>query len=230
MLFSFTFKRLFGQNCCRCIACRHELGTGLGLLCCPACQAPQPPPPTSPRPGCCPDYFRLFGLPARFDIPLDALKTAFRQLQAQAHPDRSRDGGAWSAWINRANETLRNPLSRAVYLIDRLECAKGLTATATVTDQETEITNENEEEASTEPDAATTTIAHVLEVRELLLDSATSAAEVSALKRENDARIGRVIGRLRLALDDAKDAALARRLVNELRYLQSIENAIKERL
>ncbi len=146
------------------------------------------------------------------------------RLQGRVHPDRNEAvDGAWSAWINRANETLKNPLSRAIYLIDRLENA------------ESEVSNEssNEEEAidsfTSTTTATATTIAHVLEVREQL-DSTDDPFEIAQLKSENDSRIAGIIGRLKRALDEEKDTSAAKKLVNELRYLQSIDQAIKERL
>ena len=71
------------------------------------------------------DFFALFGLPQKFALDQDALAAKIRELQSAAHPDRFAGGGAaqirvaaqMSARVNEAAQTLRNPLSRAAYLL-----------------------------------------------------------------------------------------------------------------
>ncbi|MFI8318877.1 co-chaperone HscB [uncultured Kosakonia sp.] len=71
------------------------------------------------------DYFTLFGLPAQYPLDTQALATRFQDLQRQFHPDRfasqpqSEQLAAvqHSATINQAWQTLRNPLTRAEYLL-----------------------------------------------------------------------------------------------------------------
>lgn len=71
------------------------------------------------------NYFELFGLTATFNIDLDGLDQAFRQLQAEVHPDRfaaatdseRRQSLQWATHANEAYRTLKNPLSRARYLL-----------------------------------------------------------------------------------------------------------------
>ncbi len=71
-------------------------------------------------------YFDWFGLPAAFDIDLDALSAAYREVQGQVHPDRHAQSGEagkrvamqLSTRANEAFETLRNPLKRATYLLE----------------------------------------------------------------------------------------------------------------
>ncbi|MFY9994681.1 MAG: co-chaperone HscB [Leclercia sp.] len=73
------------------------------------------------------DYFTLFGLPAGYEIDIQALATRFQDLQRQYHPDKFASGTQaeqlaavqQSATINQAWQTLRNPLSRAEYLLSR---------------------------------------------------------------------------------------------------------------
>jgi molecular chaperone HscB len=67
----------------------------------------------------------MFGLPARFAIDGAALDTAFREVQAQVHPDRHTAAGdagrrvamQWSTRANEAYQTLKDPLKRATYLL-----------------------------------------------------------------------------------------------------------------
>ena len=67
----------------------------------------------------------MFGLPARFAVDAAALDTAFREVQAQVHPDRHAAAGdagrrvamQWSTRANEAYQTLKDPLKRATYLL-----------------------------------------------------------------------------------------------------------------
>lgn len=73
------------------------------------------------------DFFALFGLPARFALDAAELERAYRQVQAQVHPDRFASGTAgerraamqWAAHANEAFQTLRSPMRRAAYLCER---------------------------------------------------------------------------------------------------------------
>lgn len=72
------------------------------------------------------NHFELFHLPAQFELDTAQLDRAFREVQAQVHPDKF--VGASSAeqrvamqWATRANEAyqiLKNPLKRAIYLCE----------------------------------------------------------------------------------------------------------------
>ena len=71
------------------------------------------------------DYFELFGLARCFTIDLDRLERDYRALQSRFHPDRfarahdadRRRSLEMSTYINSAYLTLRQPLSRARYLL-----------------------------------------------------------------------------------------------------------------
>ena len=71
------------------------------------------------------DHFALFGLPRRFRLDADALDRAYRQLQGEVHPDRFASGddaqkrlaSQSSARVNEAYAALKNPVSRAQYLL-----------------------------------------------------------------------------------------------------------------
>ena len=70
------------------------------------------------------NHFVLFGLAERFAIDADALDRAYRDVQAQVHPDRFAHAGAaeqrvalqWATRANEAYRVLREPLKRAIYL------------------------------------------------------------------------------------------------------------------
>lgn len=71
------------------------------------------------------NYFELFQLPVSFEIDKENLATAYRTLQKTFHPDRFTQASAtekrlslqYSAFINEAFQTLKNPLKRAIYLL-----------------------------------------------------------------------------------------------------------------
>jgi molecular chaperone HscB len=74
-----------------------------------------------------PDYFQLFGIVPKLALNLFDLEQRFYALSRKLHPDRfSRAAGAGpakaeeaSATLNDAYRTLRNPLSRAEYVLAR---------------------------------------------------------------------------------------------------------------
>lgn len=72
------------------------------------------------------NYFQLFGLEPGFDIDEPRLAARYRELQAVCHPDRhavAEEGQRLqavqaAAFVNEAFTTLRQPLSRARYLLE----------------------------------------------------------------------------------------------------------------
>ena len=71
------------------------------------------------------DYFALFGLPRRHALDEAALGRAYHEIQARVHPDKhvnlsdaeQRLAMQWTTRINEAYQVLRQPLSRAKYLL-----------------------------------------------------------------------------------------------------------------
>ena len=71
------------------------------------------------------NYFELFGLPAGLEVDLARLSTSYHSLQQQYHPDRfaaapqSERLAAMqqAAEINSGYQTLKDPLTRAEYLL-----------------------------------------------------------------------------------------------------------------
>src|SRR5438046_8616665 len=71
------------------------------------------------------NYFELFGLPQRFGCDPVSLEDAYRRLQTEVHPDRFASGSDQekrlalqsSARVNEAYRALKDPVSRAQYLL-----------------------------------------------------------------------------------------------------------------
>lgn len=71
------------------------------------------------------NHFELFGLPLQFQLDGSLLSSQFRDLQRQFHPDKfatasERDrllAVQKAAQINDAYQVLKNPISRAEYLL-----------------------------------------------------------------------------------------------------------------
>jgi molecular chaperone HscB len=71
------------------------------------------------------NYFELFGLPVAFDIDKRKIAENYRELQKVVHPDKfasaseqeRRIAMQQSSFINEAQETLKDPVARASYLL-----------------------------------------------------------------------------------------------------------------
>ncbi|MEO5340363.1 MAG: Fe-S protein assembly co-chaperone HscB [Magnetococcus sp. MYC-9] len=101
-----------------CWSCRGPVG---GFAFCPTCQAIQPPDLNL-------DYFQLFDLPVGFTVIAERLEILYQKLQKLFHPDRYAARGATErrlslehvTRLNRAYQTLRDPLLRSEYLLGML--------------------------------------------------------------------------------------------------------------
>lgn len=73
----------------------------------------------------CMNHFERFNLPTQFTIDEDALNSAYRAVQTQVHPDRFATASnvqkqralQYATQVNEAYRTLKDPLSRAIYLL-----------------------------------------------------------------------------------------------------------------
>lgn len=100
----------------RCTECQQPMDSPIG---CATCGALGQLPPGNV------DCFTLFGLPHRFEVDLKALHTRLLTLSRVVHPDvagvatpeKREQALRLSSELNRAYETLRDPLARAEYLL-----------------------------------------------------------------------------------------------------------------
>lgn len=216
------------NNCCRCITCLKELSNGIGLIKCVACGSFQPAPPTTAEPICCPDYYRLLVPEAfkhpQFKIDLRRLKGEYLKLQSMVHPDRQGVlGESWSSWINRAHETLKNPLQRAIYLVNLYE--KELSGSSV--NDDVEAIDKNIDDLHD--------ISLVLEIREEL-DSTSDPKVLQEIRAENDEKIRNCCEELAEIFKYKGDVintdlilVRAKRCINKLRYWISIDRQLKEK-
>lgn len=71
------------------------------------------------------NYFELFELPVAFELDVDDLSVRYRELARETHPDRFASGSAsarrlamqMATLLNEAFRTLKEPISRAAYLL-----------------------------------------------------------------------------------------------------------------
>lgn len=76
------------------------------------------------NPSASDDYFRFFGLNQQFKIDLPALDQAYLAIQKEVHPDRHAQGSdseqrlsmQMATFANTAFQTLKNPVSRGLYI------------------------------------------------------------------------------------------------------------------
>jgi molecular chaperone HscB len=71
------------------------------------------------------NHFELFGLPVAFGLDAGRLDRAYRDIQAEIHPDKFAHAGEaekrvsmqWTTRVNEAYQTLKKPFDRARYLL-----------------------------------------------------------------------------------------------------------------
>jgi molecular chaperone HscB len=164
------------------------------------------------------NHFELFGLPVAFGIDGAALDRAYRIVQTQVHPDRFAAAGdaqkrvamQWATRTNDAYQTLRQPLSRAVYLLE----LRGVPV-------------RSETGAALEP----AFLMEQMEWRERVEDAA-AARNIGALEQVLD-ELGdeqRIrLGKLAVHLDHGADQAAAE-AVRQLMFIDSVARDVEKQL
>ncbi len=163
-----------------------------------------------------PDAFDLLGLPARFDLDGDVIERAFYERSKELHPDRFASAPAAervvalsrSRALNDAYQTLKKPVGRAEYLLERAGFSIG----------------ENER---LDP----VTIMAVLEMREELAEAraAKATVKIEALQADMQQRRVRDLTELdrlfaQQDLDGIKRVLIGLRYVD--RYLEECDTAL----
>lgn len=162
------------------------------------------------------NYFELFGLAPRFSIDLNSLERAFRQLQSEMHPDKhashtqseQRLALQQSTLINDGYQTLRNPTSRAQFLIN----LSGKTETAQA--------------------LSNSFLMAQMEWREAIEEAVASRDVIvlEALAKRLKHKITLQVNELAATLDLQGDFAAAELRVNKLRFYEKLRHEIGEAL
>jgi molecular chaperone HscB len=71
------------------------------------------------------NFFELFGLPVSYDVDMDQVQQQYMTLQKVVHPDKFANASdqekrlsmQQTSWINEAQSTLKDPVSRAIYML-----------------------------------------------------------------------------------------------------------------
>jgi molecular chaperone HscB len=157
------------------------------------------------------DHFALFGLPRRYALDRDVLDQTFRDLQARVHPDKHAHLGEaerrvamhWATQVNEANQTLRDPLKRARYL---LHLAGHDAQIETNTAMPVEFLMEQ------------------MELRETVAASAEigDVENLDALHRRMRKEMAAQQDRLREALDDQQDYGRAAEIVRQVMFQEKL--------
>ncbi|MDA8382095.1 MAG: Fe-S protein assembly co-chaperone HscB [Betaproteobacteria bacterium] len=165
------------------------------------------------------NHFELLGLPPRFHLDSARLDQAYREIQAQVHPDRVAHLGAverrvsmqWATAANEAYQTLRDPLARARYLLHLRHV-------------------DTQEETNTA--MPTAFLMEQMEYREAIAEAKAShdAHALERLEGQLKEKIVHHLAELERALDQAHDDAAAASLVRSLRFLNKIAAEIADAL
>lgn len=164
------------------------------------------------------DLFGLLGLPAQFDVDAAVLERAFHERTKELHPDRFATAPAAervaalsrSRALNDAYQTLRKPVARAEYMLER--------AGVTIGDNE-----------QLDPGF----LMEILELREELAEAkvARRLPEIERLRGAMQARRDAAVGKLpalfeRGALPEIKEQLILLRYLD--RYLEECDSALDE--
>jgi molecular chaperone HscB len=166
-------------------------------------------------------YFELFGIAPGFEIDADALAERYRELQRVVHPDRFANASdqerrlavQGSSHINEAFRTLRDPLSRAGYLLALHGGAEAGAADATTTDP--------------------AFLMEQMELRETLAEAREADDPhrvVASVVRRLDAQREALLARLAGQLSDPgpEDLAAARDAVARLRFVEKLRTEAED--
>lgn len=155
-----------------------------------------------------PDLFEVLGLPRSFHVDGAALEERHRELTRLLHPDRHAAGGAGARRIalektiavNDAYRTLKDPVRRAVYLLE----GRGVDLS---------------ESGSHRQALPESVLLEVMELREELAEAraAKDAARIAALAARVRGERGSALAELERAFA-ADDVELATRQVARIRY------------
>jgi molecular chaperone HscB len=156
------------------------------------------------------DAFRIFDLPHRFSVDEDALKSSYRTLMAEHHPDKDpqNSDGKEAAIVTRAYDLLRHKHTRATHLL--------------------EVLGRPLEESSTSSIVGSGFLFEIMELREAV-DCTDTDEALRPLWKENQVRIGENCKALSEAID-REDLDEALQLTARLQYWNRIDETIRDKM
>lgn len=163
------------------------------------------------------DYYELFGLPPGYAVDSQFLAQRYRELQQSIHPDRfarasdqeRRLSMQWAAHINEAYQTLKHPLRRARYLLER----QGIAA---------------EQQAASLDNAFLMQQMELREQLEQLPAQPDPVAALMALRRELDQQLQALMDEFARLFGQADTAGYARahEVFNKMQFLHKLQQEI----
>lgn len=181
------------------------------LFLCGACGTIQPPCHSV-------DAYAIFGLDeASFDVDLDKLESTYKSLQKYLHPDKFSSAtpeeqeisSEQAMRVNHAYATLKNPLSRATYLLSLHGCS-------TSSDEEKETIRDFD------------MLQAIMDFREEV-EHATDEAALLELKRKVEGQIDTCLQQMKRFFGE-KEFDKALKETQTLRYLNRMHEAVEEKL
>ncbi len=164
------------------------------------------------------NYFQLFSLPEQYRLERAELDARYRELQRRVHPDRFASASGQerrlsmqqAAQINEAYATLKDPLRRGRYLLER----RGLAL-------------DEQQGSHQDPEFLQQQIA----LREALSEvrrQSDPLAELERLSRDIRTQYQALESALAVALDDTRDVQSALTLVLRMQYFTRLQNEAQE--
>ncbi|KAM9178899.1 iron-sulfur cluster co-chaperone protein HscB isoform 1-T1 [Mergus octosetaceus] len=192
----------------RCWSCGGPVPSAAGLPhFCPGCRALQPPGPR-------PDLFRLMDCDRSFRLDVQRLQRRFRSLQRALHPDRfgqrppkeQHYSEQHSSLVNKAYQTLLNPLSRGLYLLEL---------------------NGVEPAQETDCDADSEFLMEIMEINEKLAESKNedSLEETETLIKVKREELTKEV----TAAFERDDLQEAKKLLAKMKYFANLEDKLKNK-
>jgi molecular chaperone HscB len=158
------------------------------------------------------NHFELFGLAPAYTLDLVHLDRAYRNIQANIHPDRFAHAGdaerrasmQMATRVNEAYRTLKSPLRRASYLLELNGVDPGFETNTTMPPE---------------------FLMEQMELREKLAE-ARDAATLDAIRTDLVAARNLLEMRIAESIDAKRDYVRARELARKLMFLEKIGNEI----
>ena len=159
-------------------------------------------------------HFELFGLPARFSLDLERLDRAYRDIQAQVHPDKFAHAGdaerratmQMTTRVNEAYRALKDPLRRAIHLLE-------LNGVDVAFETDTAMPREF--------------LMEQMEIRERLEES-KSAPDLDLIRKSLSQQKSAIEKQIETEIDSQKNYENARTLVRKLMFFDRLAEEVDE--